>query len=84
MVGTVVSWYIRDIFEEWKEDRQGKGILAIYQASRRRDKAGMIISAIIGTLFALARLVITIESFISLRPAGVYATVAWTDLVPHF
>jgi hypothetical protein len=58
----------------------------MFKNSNRRRKIAMIVTAIVSFFFILARATITIMSFTSLRkaPAGIYATVQWNDLIPHF
>ncbi|KAF8541102.1 hypothetical protein BDD12DRAFT_830621 [Trichophaea hybrida] len=47
---------------------------------------GTFAAVIMSLLFVASRVVITVESFISIRkvPAGAYATVDWTQAIPHF
>ncbi|KAI5810408.1 hypothetical protein BZA77DRAFT_254877 [Pyronema omphalodes] len=88
MAGTAVSWYIRYLFivytREWFKDHDG--LMIMFRTSSSRRKIAIILTAIVAFFFVLARAVITVMSFTSLRkvPAGVYATVQWNDLVPHF
>jgi hypothetical protein len=86
MVGTFGSWHIRGLFIDYAEYYRNKGLLAMLKESNARTAARMIFTGTIGVVFALARIVITVESFVSLRKvlAGVYATLQWTELVPHF
>jgi hypothetical protein len=80
MVGTFGSWHIRGLFIDYAEYYRNKGLLAMLKESNARTAARMIFTGTIGVVFALARIVITVESFVSLRkvPAGVYATVQWS------
>lgn len=88
MVGTAVSWYILYLYTIYVVHLrdQSRGLLEMLGESNHRRKIAMIVTAIVSLFFILARIVITIMSFISLRkvPAGVYATVQWNDLIPHF
>jgi hypothetical protein len=55
-------------------------------AAHTGSSQGTFAAVIMSLVFIASRVLITVESFISIRkvPAGAYATVDWTQAIPHF
>ncbi|KAI5815163.1 hypothetical protein BZA77DRAFT_316590 [Pyronema omphalodes] len=97
VIGTIAAVLARSLLSEciWKYRREGgkygkapmiKIAVELYKESGCIGRAKWIWTFMMVGIMIAARVVITVESFVSLRaaPAGVYRTVSWADAIPHF
>jgi hypothetical protein len=96
VIGTVGAVSARNLLSDciWKYRKEGgkygrapmvKIAVELYKKSGWVGRVKWVWTTVVVGAMILARVVITVESFASLRavPAGVYRTVRWADAIPH-